>query len=145
MKGTVHILGPQRGAPTVANLVHDQYPNAKIAVISAGWRHEEAELRPLARDLQRPLELLPLYRWFDVLGHKELALSQEHSLRQKQIKSHKKSYRLRLKFGMEFLSAVKKNHHFHQIDMLTVHFQSGRVSKQLLLEVLGHCHYLSHH
>jgi len=110
MKGTIHILGPQREAPTLPKIIHEQYSEAKIAVISAGWRHEESELRPLARDLKRPLELLPLYQWFDELGQQEPALSQEHSLRQKQIKSYKESYRLRLKFGMDFLSEIKKRH-----------------------------------
>ena len=108
MNGTIHILGPQRGAPLLPDIIHGQYPQAKIAVISAGWRHEESQLRPLARDLQRPLELLPLYQWFDELGKTEPELSNEHALRQKRIKSYKDTYRLKLQFGMEFLDAIRK-------------------------------------
>ncbi|MAA77907.1 MAG: hypothetical protein CL916_01505 [Deltaproteobacteria bacterium] len=108
MNGTIHILGPQRGAPLLIDIIHDQYPQAKIAVISAGWRHEESQLRSLARDLQRPLELLPLYQWFDDLGRTEPELSNEHALRQKRIKSYKDTYRLKLQYGMEFLQAIRK-------------------------------------
>jgi hypothetical protein len=110
MNGTIHILGPQRGAPNLPDIVQNQYPDAKIAVVSAGWRHEESQLRPLARDLQRPLELLPLYQWFDELGRKEPGLSKEHSFRQKKIKTYKDIYRLRLKYGMDFLTEIKKKH-----------------------------------
>lgn len=110
MNGTIHILGPQRDQPTLPSLIHTQYAAAKIAIISAGWRHEESQLRSLARDLQRPLQLLPLYQWFDELGQKEKDLSKEHSLRQKKIKSYKDSYRLRLKYGMGFLEDIKKKY-----------------------------------
>ena len=118
MNGTIHILGPQRGAPKLPEIIHEQYPDARLAVISAGWRHEEAQLRPLARDLQRPLELLPLYQWFDELGKTEPALSNEHARRQKKIKSYKDAYRLRLQYGMEFLEAIRKKHH-HSPELFT--------------------------
>jgi hypothetical protein len=90
--------------------VQNRYADSKIAVVSAGWRHEESQLRPLARDLRKPLELLPLYQWFDELGRKEPGLSKEHSSRQKKIKAYKDIYRLRLKYGIEFLTDMKKNH-----------------------------------
>ena len=83
MSPKIHILGPQRDHPNLSAVVDANLKNAKLAVVSAGWRHEESELRPMARDLRRPLSLLPLYLWFDELGQKEPELSKEHSERQK--------------------------------------------------------------
>ncbi len=108
MNPKIHILGPQRDHPNLSAVVDANLKNAKLAVVSAGWRHEESELRPMARDLRRPLSLLPLYLWFDELGQKEPELSKEHSERQKRIKTYKALYRKKLHMQLEYLSFVEK-------------------------------------
>ncbi|MEC7987889.1 MAG: Type 1 glutamine amidotransferase-like domain-containing protein [Myxococcota bacterium] len=107
MNPKIHILGPQRDHPNLAQVVEKYLPDAKLAVISAGWRHEESELKPMARDLRRPLSLLPLYQWFDELGQQEPELSKEHSDRQKRIKAYKKIYRKKLHLHLEYLAFIE--------------------------------------
>ena len=108
MSPKIHILGPQRDHPNLVNIVDTHLKDARIAVVSAGWRHEESELKPMARDLRRPLSLLPLYLWFDELGQKEPDLSKEHSERQRRIKAYKKLYRKKLHMHLDYLDFIEK-------------------------------------
>ena len=68
MSGPLVLLGPQRPRQRVAEAVHHFGCTRKLAIITAGWRHDEAELDALQRDLGVPRVHLPLYRWFDELA-----------------------------------------------------------------------------
>ncbi len=65
MSGPLALLGHQRPRPRVAEALAHYGCRGRVAVISAGWRHDEPELDALERDLGRRLVHLPLYRWFD--------------------------------------------------------------------------------
>ena len=110
MSGQIHILGPQRPTPNIANVLNAHCRRGPIAVISAGWRYDESEIQALTRDIQREVYHLPLYEWFDELGDKETELSNEHSERQKKIKAYKKAYRMRLQLDMEYLAFIHQLH-----------------------------------
>ena len=108
MSGKIHILGPQSPKPNLIEVVNHTVPDGPLAVINAGWRHDEDDLHALARDLQRPLLHLPLYRWFDELGQREPELSGLHRQRQKAIKAYKKVYRIQLKAAFDIWNRVRQ-------------------------------------
>ena len=70
MSGTIHILGPQQPNPNLSGVINKYLPEGPLAVITAGWRHDEIDISALRRDIKNPLYLLPLYSWFDLLGRK---------------------------------------------------------------------------
>ena len=96
MSAPIYILGPQSPTANLPEAIQRFAPEGPLALISAGWRHGENEHAALNRDLKRPIELLPLYSWFDELGSIEPELSQRSKTRQHQIKAYKNAYRLQL-------------------------------------------------
>ena len=107
MTTQIHILGPQR-PPNLAHVVDKFLPEGPLALVTAGWRHDEQDISALERDLNRPLYLLPLYRWFDQLGMIEPELSNLHRKRQNQIMAYKKVYRLQLKASLDLWRKVRE-------------------------------------
>ena len=108
MTGRIHILGPQRPTSNLTEVLNKQIPEGPVAVINAGWRHDEEDLDALNRDLKRPILHLPLYRWFDELGKIEPELAKKHALRQQAIKSYKKVYKLQLKAALDLWTKIEK-------------------------------------
>ena len=107
MTTQIHILGPQR-PPNLAQVVDKFLPEGPLALVTAGWRHDEQDISALERDLDRPLYLLPLYRWFDQLGMIEPELSNLHRQRQNQIMAYKKVYRLQLRASFDLWHKVRE-------------------------------------
>ena len=108
MTGRIHILGPQSPNPNLAKIISDVVETGPLAVINAGWRHDEDDLNALARDLKRQLLHLPLYRWFDELGQREPELSGLHRERQKAIKAYKKVYRIQLRAAFDIWNRIRR-------------------------------------
>ena len=96
MSAPVYILGPQSSTANLPQAIQRFAPDGSLALISAGWRHGESEYDALTRDLKRPINLLPLYSWFDELGTIEPELSLRSKTRQQYIKTYKTAYRLQL-------------------------------------------------
>jgi hypothetical protein len=82
-----------------------------VAVVTAGWRHDEQELDALRRDLGDRLVLLPLYRWFDSLCLADGALAQAYKARQQRIIDYKGAYRAQLTHTMAAVAAMQ-----HRVD-----------------------------
>ena len=108
MSGPLVLLGPQRGRPRVAEALARHRCTGGVAVITAGWRHDEAELEALQRDLGRPVTLLPLYRWFDVLCQQDPDLANAYSKRQQSIVDYKAAYRDQLTHTMGAVAAMQR-------------------------------------
>lgn len=96
MSGTVLVLGPQRPRPNLSRLLDARGVSGPVAVVSAGWRHDEAELEPFQRDIARPVVSLPLYRWFDEILTANPELAAAYRARQDRIKAFKNLIRTRV-------------------------------------------------
>lgn len=97
MSGRIVVLGPQHPDPNLPAALDWADVQGPLAVISAGWRHDEAELGALARAVDRPLVHLPLYRWFDELGQRVPSLAREWHAQQAQIRTLKQAYGIELR------------------------------------------------
>ena len=96
MSGTVLVLGPQRPHPNLARLLDAHGVTGAVAVVSAGWRHDESELDAFRRDVARPVVHLPLYQWFDEILSAEPELAAAYRARQDRIKVFKRLIRTRV-------------------------------------------------
>ena len=96
MSGTVLVLGPQRPHPNLARLLDAHGVTGAVAVVSAGWRHDESELEAFRRDVARPVVHLPLYQWFEEVLSADPELAAAYRARQDRIKVFKRLIRTRV-------------------------------------------------
>lgn len=96
MPSPIVLLGPQRPAPNLARALAAGGVSGPVALVTAGWRYDEAEIGPLEGHLPQEVVHLPLYRWFEerMAADPELALAWR--ARQARIRAHKALYRQRL-------------------------------------------------
>ena len=95
MSKSLVILGPQRPAPTLPVVLEALKVQGPLVAITAGWRHDEAELEALQGAVGR-VTSLPLYRWFDQLPAQAPQIAATYRERQKRIQRFKDLYRLRM-------------------------------------------------
>ena len=108
MTGPLLILGPQRPAPDLPRALAAHGVSGPIAVITAGWRHDEDELDALRRDLpHHKLVHLPIYQWFDEVHAEEPVLAAAYNERQRRIRQYKAAYRAQLGAALDALSATQ--------------------------------------
>ena len=110
MYGQIHVLGPQDPIPNIADALKIHCPPGPVALISAGWRHDEDDIASLTRDIDREIYHLPLYEWFDELGGAEPELSGLHRMRRKQILAFKKVYHIQLQAALETWDNIRRLH-----------------------------------
>ena len=110
----LYILGPQRPSENLTDIIKSHLKSGKlsmnggpISVITSGWRHDEGEIEPLREAIPLPLLSIPLYHWFDELGHVEPELAAQHKSRQRLIKQYKKFYRRRLHNGLHLWKTLE--------------------------------------
>lgn len=108
MSGPLVLLGPQRGRPRLSEALAHHGCTGEVAVITAGWRHDESELETLRRDLGDRLTPLPLYAWFDGHCQRDPLLSEAYSRRQQLIVDYKAAYRDQLKHTMAAVAAMQR-------------------------------------
>ncbi len=101
MSGRVFTLGPQHPRPNLPALLDRLEVQAPVAVISAGWRHDEAQLDALARAVDRRLVHLPLYRWFDELEQEGAPIIDAWHRRQADIRAFKRAVAIELRAATE--------------------------------------------
>lgn len=108
MSGPLVILGPQRPAPNLPEVLAAHGVSGPVAVITAGWRHDEDELDALRRDLpNNRLVHLPIYAWFDEVHAEEPVLAAAYAARQKRIRQYKAAYRAQLQAALDAVSATQ--------------------------------------
>lgn len=93
------ILGPQRPEPNLRLALDDLDVDGPLAVISAGWRHDEAELDALSNHAGT-LQSVPLYQWFDQVHRHAPLVAQRYRERQQRIQDYKRLYRLRTRYAL---------------------------------------------
>ena len=110
MTGPLLILGPQRPAPDLPRALAAHGVSGPIAVITAGWRHDEDELDALRRDLpHHKLVHLPIYQWFDEVHAEEPVLAAAYNERQRRIPQYKAAYRAQPGDALAALGANSPN------------------------------------
>ncbi len=107
MAGPLVLLGPQRDHPRLAEALDHLGCTGEVAVISAGWRHDESELEALVRDVGDRVTPIPLYAWFDALCLKDPLLARAYSARQQKIIDYKAAYRDQLIHTMAAVAALQ--------------------------------------
>ena len=95
----IRILGPQRAAPNVADALAGV--DGPIALITAGWRHDEDEIGPLAAACERPVHHLRLYHWYDAVMQADPTLRGVYRGRQDHLLRWKRAHRVRLRYALE--------------------------------------------
>lgn len=100
MPGPLLVLGPQRPAPNLAQALADAGVSGPVALITAGWRSDEAHIGPITEHLvDHPVHHLPLYAWFDAL--RDTALGAQYRARSERIYATKRAYRVALDHALQ--------------------------------------------
>lgn len=89
------LLGPQRVDPNLPQVLDQMGVEGPILAITAGWRHDEAELDALQAAIG-PVVHLPLYRLFDAVRQAAPDVWATYRERQDRIARFKEIYRLRV-------------------------------------------------
>nr|MBA2321215.1 hypothetical protein [Deltaproteobacteria bacterium] len=106
MLGSIALLGPQRPQQNLG-LVLDTIPGTgPIVSVTAGWRHDEAEVEALHRVVGADAVHLPLYEWFDEVMAAAPPVAAAWRERQAKIMDLKSLHRLRLHPAIEALGLV---------------------------------------
>jgi hypothetical protein len=91
------VLGPQYPNPNVpAALAASDAAPGPVAVVSAGWRHEELETGPMEAAIGRPCKVIPLYAWFDDVQQALPQLAERYRDRQDRVQRYSELYLIRL-------------------------------------------------
>jgi hypothetical protein len=71
-------------------------PAGPVAVVSAGWRHEELETGPMEVAIGRAATVIPLYAWFDDVQQALPRLAERYRDRQDRVQRYSELYLIRL-------------------------------------------------
>ena len=96
----VILLGPQGDEPDVGRVVSDVAPDAKVAVVSAGWREWEEEERPVARAFPESVNLT-LWARAERVWAEDPELAEGHRAMQRRVRALRLAYNVRLARAME--------------------------------------------
>jgi hypothetical protein len=91
------VLGPQRPDPNLPRVLEALGVRGPVAMITAGWRHDEGETTALERALARPSLHVPLYQWFDRVMASDADLARAYSERSERMRAYKDLYRIRVR------------------------------------------------
>mgnify|MGYP002630961574 CR=1 FL=1 len=103
MRKPIVVLGPQRPTPNLGRALDRLGARGPVALITAGWRHDEEDISPLVRDVARPTRHLPLYAWFEEVTHRHPDESARYRQRTRRVRAWKRGYRIRLHAAMAAL------------------------------------------
>jgi peptidase E len=91
------VLGPQRPDPNLPQVLDLLGVRGPVAMITAGWRHDEGETAALEKALARPHAHVPLYQWFDRVMAGDAELARAYSERSERMRAYKELYRIRVR------------------------------------------------
>lgn len=109
MHAPVIVLGPQRPTPNLRAHLDRCGVEGPIALITAGWRHEEDEIAPLVAHVERPVRHLRLYAEMDALMRALPDLSAAYRARQEQILLYKDVYRISLRAALTAVRDLRRH------------------------------------
>ncbi len=91
---SITVLGPERPAPALPAVLAGLGVSGPVALVTAGWRFDEARDEPLREALARPVENLALYQRFRLLERDMQALAAAYSAKQRALQVVKERYRI---------------------------------------------------
>ncbi len=101
MSGKLILLGPQRPAPNLQEVLAELPGDGPVLTVTAGWRYDESDREALDRAIGPSAEPLPLYTWFDEIAGEAPELARVYHERQRRIQKLKELYRLRIVPALE--------------------------------------------
>lgn len=90
---SITVLGPERPSPILPDVLQRLGIRGPVALVSAGWRFDEARDEPLREALGRPVHNLALYERFRELEREMPELSGAYSTKQQALRAAKAQYR----------------------------------------------------
>ncbi|TVQ94425.1 MAG: hypothetical protein EA397_01790 [Deltaproteobacteria bacterium] len=108
MSAPVLILGPQRPTPNLRAHLDRCVEPGLVALITAGWRHDEDEVGPLHKHIGRPLEHLRLYAIMDQVLREAPDLARAYHARQARILAYKEVYRISLRAAFNAVRELRR-------------------------------------
>lgn len=109
MPAPVIVLGPQRPTPNLRTHLDRCGVEGSVALVTAGWRHEEDEIGPLVAHVERPVRHLRLYAEMDALMRGLPDLSAAYRARQEQILLYKDVYRISLRAALTAVRDLRRH------------------------------------
>lgn len=97
MAGPIVVLGPQRPTPNLRRALDTLQVEGPVALITAGWRHDEDEIEPITAHVGREVRHLRLYRAMEQILALEPLLNEAYRARQRRIVAYKDVYRISLR------------------------------------------------
>lgn len=104
------ILGPERPEGMLPGVLQKHGITGPLALISAGWRYDEARDEPLRAALPNQIRNLRLYDRFRTLEHEAPELIAKYTAKQDAIRRVKQRYRMRIQTGLASASALFAEH-----------------------------------
>ncbi len=108
MSAPVVILGPQRPTPNLREHLDRVAPTGPVALVTAGWRHDEDEIGPLAAHVARPIRHLRLYAEMDALLRAHPDVAAAYRARQDKILAYKEVYRVSLRAALQAVRDLRR-------------------------------------
>lgn len=90
---SITVLGPERPSPVLPAVLDRLGVKGSVALVSAGWRFDEARDEPLREAIGRPVENLALYERFRVLEREVPDLAGAYTGKQQALRTAKAQYR----------------------------------------------------
>jgi hypothetical protein len=109
LSAPVVVLGPQRPTPNLRAHLDRVAPEGPVALVTAGWRHDERETGPLLAHVDRPVRHLELYAEMDALLRAAPELAAAYRARQKMILAYKDVYRVSLRAALHAVLDLRRH------------------------------------
>lgn len=113
------LLGPQRPFANAPQALAELDVAGPIAVIAAGWRHEESDESLLQRHLGPQARVLPLYSWFEQVMRELPDLQRLYRARQDDLLQLRRLHRYRLDRALAAMHDLLSEPDGHVEDALT--------------------------
>lgn len=103
---SIVVLGPERPDPILPRVLDDLGVTGAVALISAGWRHDEARDEPLREAVRRPVHNLRIYAAFRHLERESPELVSAYTRKQEELRHLKEHYRTAIVPAMKACQAL---------------------------------------
>lgn len=104
------ILGPERPEGALPGVLQKHGVTGPLALVSAGWRYDEARDEPLRAAVPNEIRNLRLYDRFRTIEHEAPDLISRYTAKQDAIRRVKQRYRMRVQTGLASATALFAEH-----------------------------------
>lgn len=111
MAAPILILGPQRPTPNLRGHLDRIAGDGPVALITAGWRHDEDEIGPLVDHVGREVRHLRLYAEMERALAADRPLAAAYRARQRDVLRYKEVYRISLRAALTAVRDLRRHAH----------------------------------